>query len=97
MYQFVVMPPRSRLEIRFNMTNGSKLESYLYNLHPEQTVDVPFGSLKSYYLFTPPQHSAWKSEIWLAIDHSFIPCQIIVTEDDGNKLVQVLTALNIVP
>lgn len=97
MYQFVVAPPHGRLEIKFSMTNGSKLETYHYQLHPEQIADVPFGSLKSYYLYTLPQPSAWKSEIWLAVEHGYMPCKIVVTEDSGDKLVQVLTALNIVP
>jgi hypothetical protein len=97
MYQFVVMPPHGRLEIKFNMTNGSKLEAYRYQLHPEQTVEVPFGSLKSYYLYTLPQKTSWKSEIWLAVEHSYMPCKMVLTEDSGDKVVQVLTALNIVP
>ncbi len=97
MYQFVVAPPLGRLEVKFNMTNGSKMEPYRYQLHPEQTVEVPYGSIKSYYLYTLPQHTSWKSEIWLAIEHGFVPCKIAVTEDGGDKLVQVLTALNIVP
>jgi hypothetical protein len=97
MYQFVAMPPHSRLEVTFNMTNGSKLDTYRYQLHPEQTVDVPFGSLKSYYLYTLPQKTAWKSEIWLAVDHDYMPCKMVLTEDSGNKVVQVLTDLNIVP
>ncbi len=95
MYQFVANPPRR--DISFSMTNGSKLESYRYQLQTEQTVDVPFGTLKSYYLSTPPQRTPWKSEIWLAEEHSFMPCKIVVTEDTGEKLVQVLTSLNIVP
>jgi len=97
MYQFVAIPPHDRLEIKFSMTNGSKLETYHYQLYPERIVDVPFGSLKSHYLYTLPQHTSWKSEIWLAVEHSYMPCKIVVTEDNGDKLVQVLTALNIVP
>lgn len=97
MYQFVVAPPLSRLEVKFNMTNGSKLETYRYQLHPEQAVDVPYGTLRSFYLYTLPQQRAWKSEIWLAIEHGYIPCKIVLTEDSGDKVVQVLTALNIVP
>jgi len=97
MYQFVVLPPHGRLELKFNMTNGSKLEIYRYQLHPEQTVEVPFGALKSYYLYTLPQKTPWKSEIWLAVEHGYMPCKIALTEDSGDRLVQVLTALNIVP
>ena len=97
MYQFAVIPPYGKLEFKFYMTNGSKLEAYRYQLHPQQTAEVPFGSIRSYYLYTLPQHGAWKSEIWLAVEHNFVPCKIVLTEDSGDKLVQVLTALNIVP
>lgn len=97
MYQFVVQPPRSRLELQFYMTNGYKLEEYRYQLNPAQAVQVPFGNLRSYYLYTPPQKTKWKSEIWLAIDHGFIPCKVVVTEDDGAQLEQVLRTLNMVP
>lgn len=97
MYQFVMQPPRSRLEIQFSMTNGHKLEEYRYQLNPAQTASVPFGNLRSYYLYTQPQKTKWKSEIWLAVDHGFIPCKVVVTEDDGAQLVQVLRTLNMVP
>ena len=97
MYQFAIHPPRARLELQFNMTNGHKLEAYRYQLNPAQTVSVPFGDLRSYYLYTPPQKTKWKSEIWLAIDHGFVPCKVVVTEDDGSQLVQVLRTLNMVP
>lgn len=97
MYQFAAQPPHGRLEFRFDMTNGHKVEEYRYQLNPTQTVQVPFGSLRSYYLYTPPQKTKWKSEIWLAIDHGFVPCKVVVTEDDGAQLTQVLRTLNMVP
>ncbi len=97
MYQFVALPPHGRLELRFNMTNGHKVDEYHYLLDPTHTVKVPFGNLRSYYLHTAPQKTKWKSEIWLALDHDFIPCKVVVTEDDGAQLVQVLRKLNVVP
>lgn len=97
MYQFAVIPPYGKLEFKFHMTNGSKLEAYRYQLHPQKTAEVPFGSIRSYYLYTLPQQGAWKSEIWLAVEHNFVPCKVVLTEDSGDKLMQVLTALNIVP
>ncbi len=97
MYQFVAQPPHGRLEFRFDMTNGHKVDEYRFQLNPAQTVQVPFGNLRSYYLYTPPQKTKWKSEIWLAIDHGFVPCKVVLTEDDGAEVVQVLRTLNMVP
>jgi len=97
MYQFAMRPPHGRLEFRFDMTNGRKVNEYRYQLDPAQTVQVPFGNLRSYYLYTPPQRTKWKSELWLAVDHGFVPCKVVVTEDDGSQLVQVLQKLNMAP
>jgi hypothetical protein len=96
LYQFAFHPPQGKLELRFDMTTGHKVSEYRYQLNPAQMVSVPFGNLRSYYLYTPPQQTRWKSEIWLAIDHGFIPCKVVVTEDDGAQLVQVLRKLNMV-
>lgn len=97
MYQFVFAPPRARLELDLQVTNGSKLQPYHYLLDPTQRTRVPFGEVRSYYLHTPPQPTAWKSEIWLAIDHEYFPAKIVLTEDDGDQFVQVLRTLTIQP
>lgn len=97
MYQFVVVPPPSRLELDLQVTNGSKLQSYHYLLDPTQRTRVPFGEVRSYYLRTPPQSTAWKSEIWLAIEHEYFPARMTLTEDDGSQVVQVLRTLAIQP
>lgn len=97
MYQFVVVPPPARLELDLQVTNGSKLQSYHYLLDPTQRTRVPFGEVRSYYLRTPPQSTAWRSEIWLAIEHEYFPARMTLTEDDGSQVVQVLRTLAIQP
>lgn len=97
MYQFALSPPHGKLHLNFHMTNGHKVEEYHYQLNPSNTVEVPFGKLRSYYLYTLPQKTAWKSEVWLAADHGYMPCKVVVTEDSGEQLVQVLRTLNIAP
>lgn len=97
MYQFVAQPPRAKLEFKFGMTNGSKLEQYQYQLYPDQSVNVPFGMVKAHYLYTLPQKTAWKSEIWLATEHAYFPCKIVLTDDSGEKLTQALTHLTVTP
>jgi len=97
MYQFVIMPPQARLEPALQVTNGSKLQPYHYLLDPARSTKVPFGEVRSYYLQTPRQTTAWKSEIWLAIDHDYFPAKMVLTEDDGKQFVQVLRTLDIQP
>ena len=97
MYQFVAAPPHGKLDMKFSMSNGSDLEAMHYQLNPEQTVTVPYGSMKSYYLYSLPRDIAKKSEVWLAVDHNYVPCKIALTEDGSTRIEQVLTALTIVP
>lgn len=97
MYQFVVEPPRGRLEIKLDMSNGSMIEKLHYQVKPEQTVTTSFGTMRSYNLTSLPLDVPKKSNVWLAIDHSFVPCKVVFTEDGSNSLVQVLTDLKIVP
>ncbi|MDD4911249.1 MAG: DUF3108 domain-containing protein [Sideroxydans sp.] len=97
MYQFVAAPPRGKLELKFDMSNGSRIEKLHYQIKPEQTVTTSFGTMRSYNLTSLPFNVPKKSEIWLAIDHNFVPCKVVFTEDGSNSLVQVLTDLKIFP
>jgi hypothetical protein len=96
MYQFrFVSFLRDRKEVSMHITNGSKIDTRQYLVHPRQMLDVPLGSLETLYLSTAPQETAWKTEIWLSVENGNFPCKVIVTEDNGDQLSQVLTALSI--
>jgi hypothetical protein len=96
-YQFrYVSSLRERKDVTMHITNGSKIDTRQYMIHPKQMLTVPLGTLETLYLSTPPEEgSAWKTEIWLSVENGNFPCKITVTEDNGDKLTQVLTALSI--
>jgi len=97
-YQFrYVSSLRERKDVIIYITNGSKIDKRQYLIHPkQQMLTVPLGKLETLYLSTPPEEgSAWKTEIWLSVENGNFPCKITVTEDNGDKLTQVLTALSI--
>ena len=96
LYQFRYVPLlRDRKELTMHITNGSKIDTRRYLIHPKQMLTVPMGNLETLYLSTPPQATAWKTEIWLSVENGNFPCKIILTEDSGEQLSQVLTALSI--
>jgi hypothetical protein len=96
LYQFHYLPfLRDRKEVTMHITNGSKIDTRQYMIQPRQMLTVPIGTLETLYLSTPPQATAWKTEIWLSVENGNFPCKIILTEDSGEKLSQVLTALSI--
>jgi hypothetical protein len=87
---------RDRKEVVMRITNGSKIDTRHYLIQSKQMLTVPLGTLETLYLSTPPEEgSAWKTEIWLSVENGNFPCKITVTEDNGDKLTQVLTALSI--
>jgi hypothetical protein len=96
-YQFRYIPfLRDRKEVIMHITNGSKIDTRKYVIQPKQMLTVPLGKLETLYLSTPAEEgSAWKTEIWLSVENGNFPCKITVTEDNGDKLTQVLTALSI--
>ncbi len=95
-YQFRYIPLlRDRKEVTVNITNGSKIDVRQYQVHPRLMVTVPLGNLETTYLNTPTQETAWKTEVWLSVENGNFPCKIVVTEDNGDQLSQVLTALSI--
>jgi hypothetical protein len=95
-YQFRYIPLLRELkELPMHITNGSKIDLRKYLVRPKQMVTVPLGTLETTYLSTAPEATAWKTEIWLSVENGNIPCKIIVTEDNGDQLSQVLTALSI--
>lgn len=97
MYQFQFLPLQNMNEVNFIITNGRDLDKYNYHITPEQTVTVPLGTFKTRYLAIPRQEDGSTFEIWLASELGNFPCKIVITDGDGKKATQVLTALTVVP
>lgn len=97
MYQFMFLQLQGKDELAFHMTNGSKLDSYHYQLKPGQSVTVPLGETKALFASTLPQPDRSKTEIWLATERDQLPVKVVVTENDGMRFTQTLTRLTITP
>lgn len=97
MYQFMFWPLQHASSLKFNMTNGSKLDDYSYSVAVGPRTHVPLGQFSTLYLASPARANGGRTEIWLARERDNIPCKMIITEGDGSKLTQNLTALHTVP
>lgn len=96
-YQFRYLPLlRERKDVTMLITNGSKIDTRKYLVLGKQSVTVPLGTFETLYLSTAPEATAWKTEIWLSTENGNFPCKIVVTEDNGDKITQILTALSII-
>lgn len=96
LYQFRYVTLLSeRRELTMPITNGSKIDTRQFLISAGQKLTVPLCTQGTLYLSTAPQETPWKSEIWLSVENGNFPCKMVLTEDNGEKLSQVLTALSI--
>jgi hypothetical protein len=91
MYQFLFLPLQNTAALDFHMTNGSKVDIYNYLVTPSESVTVPAGTFKALYVASPPKKGETRTEIWLAQELGNFPCKMVITDPDGDQLVQVLT------
>ncbi|MES1982750.1 MAG: DUF3108 domain-containing protein [Pseudomonadota bacterium] len=97
MYQFLFLSFENTSEFSFHMTNGSKVDIYNYHVTPNQSVTVPLGTFKAWYLVSPAEPGASQTEVWLAAEHANFPYKMVITDPNGDKFIQLLTQLTVEP
>ena len=97
MYQFMFLALEKTDRLDFHMTNGDKLDIYNYLITHDQSVTTPLGTFKAQYVTNVPEAGSNRTEIWLATEHSNFPYKMVVTDQDGTRISQVLTKIDFVP
>jgi hypothetical protein len=97
MYQFIFVSFENVTDFHFPMTNGSKVDNYQYRVTPDQTVTVPLGTFKAWYLVNQAEPGASRTEIWLAAERANFPYKMVITDPNGEKFIQLLTQLTVEP
>lgn len=97
MYQFMFAPLQKAATYDFHMTNGSKVDIYNYLVTPGQSVTVPLGTFKALYISSPAKPGESRTELWLSAEHANFPLKMVVTDKDGDQLIQEITELSIEP
>lgn len=97
MYQFMFVSLQNAAKYDLNMTNGSKIDVYNFVITPNQNVTVPLGTFKALYVASPKIANENRTEIWLATEHAYFPYKMVITDEDGSTLAQVLTQLSLEP
>ncbi|WP_109014820.1 DUF3108 domain-containing protein [Novimethylophilus kurashikiensis] len=94
-YQFMFQPPAAD-EIVMPVTTGKRVRTYRYQVtRPEDKLDV-LGGLKVIKLANAGKDEGDDDkEFWLAVDKHFVPARIVLRDDNGARIEQVLTSLSI--
>ena len=95
MYQFMFLTSQKVQRLEFFMTNGRKLDHYLYTVRPGGGLETRLGRIETLHLVK--QHRADESgaEIWLAPQYRFLPVKLLIQEEDGTRYEQVITRIEI--
>jgi hypothetical protein len=99
-YQFMFLPMPLKNDIVVTLTTGKKLNQYPYKINTEQEVlEVAGTPYKTLHLLPPAPQDANKpqetKELWLAVEHYYVPVRILIVDDNGQKLEQTLTELHV--
>lgn len=97
MYQFMFMAPEKLQRLEFTMTNGRKLDRYRYTVSPGVEIDTPLGRMTTLHLVKQHRPDESGTEIWLSLQHRYVPVRVLVLEEDGSRYEQFITRLDITP
>lgn len=95
MYQFLFLDPAKLNGLAFAMTNGRKLDHYIYGIGPDTAIDTPLGRLQVVHLVKRHAADETATEIWLAREHRMMPVKMRIVEDDGTRYEQIIARLEL--
>lgn len=94
-YQFMYLPQPLKEHVAITLTTGKKLNHYDYSINAEtEHLDIAGMQYKTLHLVPTEQHDETK-ELWLAADYHALPVRILLVDENGQKLEQTLTDLQI--
>lgn len=93
-YQLALTAPHSG-RFKLALTTGRRFNQYEYQVIGEETIDTPLGQLKTQHLARAAQEAGGKSDIWLAIDHHYLPVRIKFAPKGGEILDHVIAEMRV--
>lgn len=82
MYQLSLDPPRSG-RLQLPITNGSRLETYVLEVLPEETIETPLGALRALPIKQVRKAGEESLELWLATEYRYLPVRIRFFSREG--------------
>jgi hypothetical protein len=95
MYQFLYLSPAQVANLSFEMTNGRNVETYHYQLGPDQEIDTPLGKLHVLHLVRQRPNNEPVVEVWLAKDQQLMPVKMRIIERNGSRYEQLISRLKL--
>ena len=95
MYQFMFVELENLRRFELSMTNGRKLDHFLYTINRGVEIDTPIGRMTTIHLVKEHRPDESGTEIWIAPQHRNLPVKMLILEEDGARYEQIITKLEI--
>jgi len=93
-YHLALTAPHSE-RFKLALTTGRKFNQYEYQVIGEETIETPLGVLKTQHLASVTQEAGNRTDIWLAVDHHYLPVRFMLTAQKGEILDHVISELRV--
>lgn len=91
LFDFAFSPPPSG-EVAFDLFDGRGKSRHVYTVDGTQRLATPAGEFQALRLVRSSDDQT--AEIWLAVERSYLPLRVRVTEKDGEQIDQLLTQIS---
>jgi len=81
--QLALNPPEPG-RVRLPITNGLRFETHELEVLAEERIETPLGVLNALPLRQKRKEGSEGIEVWLAVDHGYLPIKVRFLDRDGN-------------
>ena len=93
-YAFAFRPPGNEI-LPVHLTDGRRISDYKYQIVGNEKLKTPLGDLQTVHFRKVLEGDDKRGfEVWLAVDHYYLPVQIRFIEKDGTVLDSTVTAIS---
>lgn len=94
-YQFMFRPPAED-EVLLPVTTGKKMRSYRYRVaERDVAVESAAGKFRAVHLVNAREGGGEEKELWLGAEAHYLPVRIVMQDENGARIEQVLTSLHV--
>ena len=95
MYQFMFLEPEKLQRFELSITNGRKLDHYLYAVRAGVEIETPLGRMTTVHLVKQHRPDETGGEVWLAPQHHYLPVKVVILEENGSRFEHVITKFEV--
>ena len=93
-YAFAFRPPSEEI-LPVHLTDGRRLSDYEYKFIGKEKLKTPLGNLETVHFQKVREADDKRGfEVWLAVEHHYLPVRILFVEKNGTALDSTVTAIS---